>query len=173
MAAIQTGEGVLDLLAAAVEYPTPDLPSQAWDCAVTLQAIHWRAARRMVRFARFVAQTPLPTLEERYAATFDLRPVCYPYIGFHLFGETYKRGEFLARLNERYRERGFDVVGELPDHLGVVLRYLARTPDPALLEEGAIPALQRMIPPLREDPYRDPLQAILAVLRAQARGGAV
>jgi len=171
MTAIQTGELVLDLLAAALAYPTADLPAQASACADALQGVHWRAARRMARFARFVAQTPLAALEEHYAATFDLRPVCYPYVGFHLFGETYKRGEFLARLNERYRASDFEAAGELPDHLGVVLRYLARTGDPALLSEGAIPAVLRMIAPLRDNPYRDLLQAILAVLRAHARGG--
>jgi nitrate reductase delta subunit len=93
--------------------------------------------------------------------------VCYPYIGYQLFGETYKRGEFLALLNARYREAGFVVEGELPDHLSVILRYLSRTWDAALVQEGVVPALTKMLDQLPENPYRHLLRAVLAVLQEE------
>lgn len=157
---------VYELLAHLIDYPTPDLLSQVRDCAAVLKG-RSRAARHMVQFRQFVEQTASSKLEELYAATFDLKPVCYPYIGYQLFGDTYKRGELLARLNARYRENGFLVQAELPDHLGVILRYLARTWDADLVTEGMIPSLERMIEQLESNPYRDLLRAILAVLREQ------
>ena len=154
-------------LALLLDYPTPALPAHVRDCAALFKRQRSQAARPLARFRLFVEQTGLGALEELYTATFDLKPVCYPYIGFQLFGETYKRGEFLALLNARYRECGLVVQGELPDHLGQILRYLARTWDADLVLEGVIPALERMIEQLEDNPYRDPMRAILAVLREQ------
>lgn len=158
---------VYELLAHVIDYPTPDLPDQVSDCTAILKARRSRAAHHMAQFRQFVAQTAPGKLEEFYAATFDLKPVCYPYIGYQLFGDTYKRGEFLARLNARYQENGFQVERELPDHLGVILRYLARTWDADLVMEGLIPSLEQMIEQLAGNPYRDLLRAILAVLHEQ------
>jgi len=158
---------VFELLAHLINYPTSELPFQVCECAAALRAKRSRAAHPMAHFRLFVEQTKLDKLEELYTATFDLKPVCYPYIGYQLFGDTYKRGEFLARLNARYRESGFVVQGELPDHLGAILRYLARTWDADLVAEGVIPSLDRMIDQLEGNPYRDLLQAILAMLREQ------
>lgn len=168
MPTAQTVDTVHELLARTVEYPTPDLPAQARACEAALSGQHGRAARHIARFRAFVEQAEPGALEELYTATFDLRPTCYPYIGYQLFGETYKRGEFLALLNARYRQAGLAVTGgELPDHLGMILRYLARTPDADLVAEGVLPALERMIEQLQDNPYREPLRAILAVLRDQ------
>lgn len=158
---------VYELLAHLVDYPSAHLPTQVRECAAALKMQRSRAARHMTQFRLFVEQTELSELEELYAATFDLKPVCYPYIGYQLFGDTYKRGEFLARLNARYRESGFVVHGELPDHLGMILRYLARTWDADLVTEGMLPSLECMIEQLEGNPYRDLLRAILAVLREQ------
>ena len=156
---------VFELLAHLIDYPSPELPAQVRECAAALKVQRSRAARHMAHFRLFVQQAPLCRLEELYAATFDLKPVCYPYIGYQLFGDTYKRGEFLAQLNARYRESGFVVQGELPDHLSLILRYLARTWDADLVTEGVIPSLERMIGQLEANPYRDLMRAILAVLR--------
>ncbi|WP_119071942.1 nitrate reductase molybdenum cofactor assembly chaperone [Aggregatilinea lenta] len=158
---------VYELLAHLIDYPSAHLPTQVRECAAALKMQRSRAARPIGYFRLFVEQVTLNDLEELYAATFDLKPVCYPYIGYQLFGDTYKRGEFLARLNARYRESGFVVQGELPDHLGMILRYLARTWDADLVTEGMIPSLERMIEQLEGNPYRDLLRAILAVLREQ------
>jgi nitrate reductase delta subunit len=155
----------LELLAYLIEYPTSDFSVQVRECAASLRARRSRAARPIGYFRLFVEQTNLTELEELYAATFDLKPVCYPYIGYQLFGDTYKRGEFLAQLNAHYRERGFVAQGELPDQLGVILRYLARAWDADLVTEGVIPSLERMIEQLEGNPYQNLLRAILAVLR--------
>jgi len=162
-----TAEAVYDLLAQLIEYPTPDLPGQARACAAALKAQRSRAAQPMADFRRFVEQTELSKLEELYAATFDLKPVCYPYIGYQLFGDTYKRGEFLARLNSRYKESGFDAQAELPDHISMILRYLARTPDVDLVAEGVAPSLDHMIEQLEDNPYRALLRAIRITLQEQ------
>jgi nitrate reductase delta subunit len=160
-----TTEAVCELLACLMEYPTPDLTDQVRECTAALETQRSRAARHIARFRDFVEQTELCALEELYTATFDLTPVCYPYIGYQLFGDTYKRGEFLALLNARYRDNRIVVQGELPDHLGMVLRYLARMPDDDLVSEGVIPTLERMIDQLKDNPYRELVQAILVVLQ--------
>ena len=168
MASVQSTQTVLyDLLAGIVEYPTPLIAERAGECAARLAALGGQGAHSMARFHAFVTRTPIPALEEIYTATFDLRPVCYPYVGYQLFGDTYKRGEFLAQLNARYREQGFTVSGELPDHLGVILRYLARTRDQDLIEEGLAPTLKRMFDQLAGNPYRDALRAALDVVQNQ------
>jgi len=161
----QTTVTVYELLARASDYPVPEMPASVRECVAALKAQRSPAARHMARFRLFVEQTELSALEEMYAATFDLQPVCYSYIGYQLFGDTYKRGEFLARLNARYRENGVVVQGELPDHLSLILQYLACTWDYELVIEGVVPALERMIEQLKGNPYQDLLRAILIVLR--------
>jgi hypothetical protein len=75
---------------------------------------------------------PLPTLLKKIPCnrmrrvvhnTFDMQPVCYPYVGYQLFGESYKRGAFMAQLNEAYHAIGYSAGQELPDHLPVILRF--------------------------------------------------
>ncbi len=167
MVTTQTTIAVFELLAHLIDYPMPDVFVHVHQCAAALKMQRSHAARHMAQFRLFVEQAEISKLEELYASTFDLKPVCYPYIGYQLFGDTYKRGEFLAQLNARYRESGFLVQAELPDHLGVILRYLAGTWDIDLVTEGMIPSLERMIEQLEGNPYRDLLRAILAVLREQ------
>lgn len=154
-------------LAQLIEYPTPNLPEQVRACAAVLRSGGSRAAKHVESFADFVDSTPPGTLEEIYTHTFDLKPVCYPYVGFQLFGDNYKRGEFLVLLKDHYRAAGFEPEGELPDHLAVILRYLAMTEDGALITEGVIPALDRMLPALKDNPYQDVLRAILVTVRGK------
>jgi len=102
----------------------------------------------MSQFAAFVESTSLGHLEEIYTATFDLNPVCCPYVGYHLFGNDPKRADLMVKLQQGYREAGIDVGSELPDHLSLLLRYLAHIDDPELGGElaGMLigPALEKM-----------------------------
>lgn len=109
-------------------------------------------------------------MKELYTTTFDMQPVCYPYLGYQLFGESYKRGAFMAQLNEAYHTIGYSAVQELPDHVAIVLRYLGldatnRQHDfcQALINEGLIPAMEKMLKVFgegSENPYFGLLSAL-------------
>jgi nitrate reductase delta subunit len=97
-------------------------------------------------------------------------------VGFHLFGEGYKRRVFLAGLSAMYSSRGFSAGRELPDHIAVVLRFLA---GPAageeariLMEDGLTPALSKMIGTFGDpgNPYGDVLRALRLVLLPALQG---
>ncbi|MBI5387238.1 MAG: molecular chaperone TorD family protein [Verrucomicrobia bacterium] len=113
--------------------------------------------------------------EELYTATFDVTPACVAYVSIHLFGEeNFKRGEFMARLHERYSQAGFTTGGELPDHLSVLLRFAAETGEAEcreLAEFCLLGPLGKMIAALTEgNPYRALLEAVREVLHAAYPG---
>ncbi|MBI2856111.1 MAG: molecular chaperone TorD family protein, partial [Chloroflexi bacterium] len=107
------------------------------------------AAPLLHAFHTFAQETPMGRLEEVYTGFFDLNPVCHPYVGYQLFGESYKRSSFLLQLKDMYRAEGFQFSeSELPDRLSVMLRFLAHSRDGESVEEimveGLQPALARM-----------------------------
>jgi nitrate reductase delta subunit len=167
MAAQTDQQRLLSTFAELLAYPAGDLAPLARRCHALLKGRD--SAARLEAFAARAERARPHELEELYAATFDLDPTCAPYVGHHLCGDGPQRGLFLSRLAEVYRKDGFAVVapdGELPDHLTVVLRYLAAVAGgadrQALLEDGLVPALDRMVASL-DDPenvYRAVLQAL-------------
>jgi len=159
------------LFAGLLEYPAVDLGRQAGECLDWLSSAGSPAAAPLQSFCGYVREAPQARMEELYTRTFDLQAVCSPYVGYQLFGDSYKRGLFMARLNEGYRERGFSAGTELPDHVVVVLRFLALgTEDEfsqALLDEGLVPALAKMLKPLgspSDNPYSEVLGALSLAL---------
>lgn len=77
-------------------------------------------------FAEFAAASSLAELQEEYVATFDFNPATAPYLGHHLFGDNRKKGAYLIGLKEEFGRHGFIPTGhELPDHLAVLLAFLA------------------------------------------------
>jgi nitrate reductase assembly molybdenum cofactor insertion protein NarJ len=121
-------------------------------------------------FCDFVQQVQLKIVQEIYTQTFDLQGFCNPYVGQYLFGESYKRSWFMARLNQGYREHGFSSGIELPDHLAVILRFLALGIEDefcmVLKTEGAIPAVEKMLKLFDdndENPYKQVLMALTLV----------
>lgn len=92
-------------------------------------------------FAEFVAGSTLAEIQEEYVATFDFNPLAAPYLGHHLFGDNRKKGEYLIALKGEYRLHGYTPLGnELPDHLPVILRFLAH-----LFREGETGARKSFI----------------------------
>jgi nitrate reductase delta subunit len=78
------------------------------------------------RFQDFVKSVSITDLEELYTSTFDVNPVCFPYPGFHLFGENFNRADFLVKLKQKYQEHGFIAPDhELADHLAITLQFLS------------------------------------------------
>jgi nitrate reductase delta subunit len=176
------GRRILRLFADLLAYPQGDLLAKARECESWLARWDPGAVESAGAFRSAAEAAPLARLEELYTAAFDLNAAWHPYVGYHLFGESYKRSAFLLGLKERYRAEGFRFEGELPDHLRVVLGFLSACADPSLVEEVAreavLPTLERMLGPARgeagpegpeEQPASNPYRAVLESLRRALR----
>ncbi len=161
--------------ASMLDYPDTALPANATACAALLESEQSDAAPLVSGFAGYATQTRLTEIEEAYTGVFDLDPKCAPYIGYHLFGESYKRSVFLLGLNDRFGAQAYTPSGDLPDHLAVILRCLANTADEdqarELVVDAVLPALDRMTgriksPDLDESPDAEKLPDSAAARRA-------
>ena len=107
---------------------------------------------------------------ERYTVIFDMSPVCTLAVGFHVFGETYARGEFLAGITGELRGHGVSAGNEIADHLPVLLQLLGRMADAEdrqlLLSVILMPGLAKMLQELESasDPWSGVLRTLPAVL---------
>jgi len=164
-AAVADGASALPVIAGLLEYPDSDWPAKvktALDVDVTSD------------FCRAVEFISLSELQELYARTFDLNPACALEVGYHLFGENYKRGEFLANLRET--EAPFDIgqANQLPDYLPVLLRLLTKLDEEdlrlSLITQCLIPALEKMLGTFRDgaNPYSSLLAAVRQTLQSEA-----
>lgn len=153
-----------------LQYPGPGLSDRVAEGVLRLAAESPDAASLLSGFREFLDRTPPGRLEEVYTASFDLSPSCIPYVGHQIFGDGSKRGAFMSRLNEIYACHGFSAGNELPDHLTVVLRFLAGAPGGddarAIAEDGLLPALDKMVLSFdgHGNPYGDIVRALAAVL---------
>ncbi|HXX33908.1 MAG TPA: molecular chaperone TorD family protein [Thermodesulfobacteriota bacterium] len=157
-------------LAKVIDYPGSDLFQRVDECISLLPPHHEEATGLLKEFRASLGRIPLGTIEELYARTFDPQAASYPYVGYQLLGDGNHRGMFLAGLKEHYQIYDFSSGNELPDHLGVMLRFLARDDDKEEREEllslCILPALRKMVHGFSDDgnPYRKLLKAILLLL---------
>ena len=162
------------LFADILDYPAPALVEQVDELILLVAPADDAVGQLLARFRGYITGNAPGRREELYSGTFDLQPLCYPYVGYQLFGEEYRRGMFMARLREQFRCSGFAAGDDLPDHICVILRFLAgREPEEVereLVSECLVPALRKMITGITDaaNPYRDLLQALLIVLGGYA-----
>lgn len=103
-------------------------------------------------FAEFAAASSLAALQEEYVATFDFNPATAPYLGHHLFGDNQKKGGYMIMLKQQFEQSGYTPTGvELPDHLSVVLGFLAHlarqegnVTRQAFIAECVLPGVERL-----------------------------
>ena len=115
-----------ELFAALLEYPGPDYRERIGHAAEGLRTVAPCAAASLEEFARCTAGLSVETLQELYTQTFDLNPSCALEVGWHLFGESYERGEFLVKMRQQMRRFALTESVELPDHLSHALAVLGR-----------------------------------------------
>lgn len=164
---------VIAQLAGLLDYPEEGFRERLESLRAAVDGTRPEAAEALAEFERAVDALTLDRLREIYASTFDLNPACCLYAGYHLFGDSYKRGALMAKLNAEYRDRGFEPGNELPDHLGVLFRFLSELDDPGfrsiLLEELALPALSLIVKAFDEtdNVYAALTRAALLALRPE------
>lgn len=116
----------LAALGSLLEYPGEDF-QERYDAALRYAVELDLAAAVLLReFGDEMARVSVRRAQEMYSRSFDLAPVCVPYVSVHLFGaESFKRAELMTGLNAAYEQMGFDAGAELPDHVALLLRAAA------------------------------------------------
>ena len=146
------------LMADIFKYPTSDIKVQALDVVSMLQAEYPDAAEALTRYVNWINNTDQHEIEEIYAKTFHVQAICYLDLGYVIFGEDYKRGEFLVNMKREQEAVGNDLGPELPDNLGNVLTLLPKISDENFRDELAgrvmIPALRMMLKEFGEQRVR-------------------
>lgn len=162
---------VYGLLATALDYPGSALPGAVDRLLEMLPEISHEAAKALNDFRDQLQSVELTGLQEWYIRTFDFRADASLYIGHHLFGETGRRGVFIAELTGRYQKHQLPATEDLPDHISGVLRYLG-TLEPGeeaseLVHACLIPALSRInaVEAIAASPYRAVLEALPGLLQ--------
>jgi len=136
-------------LAKLFQYPTEGYIENVNACVGLLKEHYPEAAVEIAPFAALVNENSLDAIEEIFTRTFHIQAICYLDLGYVLFGEDYKRGEFLVNMKLEQRKVNHDCGEELPDNLANVLILMAKTEEQEFLNElGArivIPSLGKML----------------------------
>ena len=97
-------------------------------------------------------------------------------VGYVLFGEDYKRGQFLVHLQQEHRRAGNPCGSELADFLPNVLNLVPQWVDPQVAHEFTtvflIPAVEKMLEGFKENGnvYAGPLRTVLEILKKDFGG---
>ena len=136
-------------MAKVFAYPAEGYHYDVEFCQNLLEAQYPDAAADFRRFSEFVHNHSESECELIFTKTFHIQAICYLDLGYVIFREDYKRGEFLVNMKEEQAKVDNDCGSELPDNLANVLELMARTQDQEFLEELAVgvmqPALTSMI----------------------------
>lgn len=155
---------VFEQLAPLFRYPDAEYRLRVQACAAT------PGLEMLAGFASEIASLDSSALQERFVDAFDLRPASTLDLGWHLFGERYERGAWLAELRAELQRAGCDDSSELPDHLTQVLTLLGRLDSDRAASLARIvgPAIESLHEALVRDgsPFRHALAAVRASLDA-------
>ena len=122
----------LKALSLILSYPTRELQHAMPEIGAVLASDTrlTAAARRALRpLVEELSGRDIYELEEQFVLLFDRSRTLSLNLFEHVHGESRDRGGAMVSLVETYREGGFDpVTSELPDHLPVLLEFLATQP---------------------------------------------
>lgn len=162
-----------EALANLLEYPGQDWEERLTVCRQSLRAELPEQLTHYEEFCQRTGDFTLFALQELYTQTFDLNPVCALEVGYHLFGEDYRRGFFLAHLRETESPFALGQAQQLPDYLPVLLRLLSKLGDSELRHDlmgvCLLPALGKMHAALQEsnNPYSPLIHLVSDAVKAE------
>ena len=130
-------------------YPDKNTAELAARCLGLATDAYPDAVADLNRFAKFVMTHNAERIEEIYTRTFHIQAICYLDLGYVIFGEDYKRGEFLVNMKREQNEAENDCGDELPDNLTNVLSLLPLLSDTDFRDELVVkilvPAVKKML----------------------------
>ncbi|WP_289042318.1 nitrate reductase molybdenum cofactor assembly chaperone [uncultured Aliiroseovarius sp.] len=115
-----------------LSYPTDELQKAMPEIAAVLMSdtrLTTAARRALAPLLKALEHDDIYALQEAYVSLFDRSRTLSLNLFEHVHGESRDRGGAMVSLVETYRDAGFDpVTSELPDHLPVLLEFLATRP---------------------------------------------
>jgi nitrate reductase delta subunit len=133
-----------------LEYPQDSFFEHFSECLKNLEEKDGKLSNQLTLAFDKMKSLALSRMRENYIQTFDFNPSTSLAVGYHLFGDDYKRSKFMIGLKERYQKYGFKgESNELPDHLPLMINFLAgnkfNDDISAIVDEGIIPALNKIL----------------------------
>ena len=157
-------------LASLFSYPEKKLAKTVAEIRTIILERYPENQENINTFLSFIEETPIEKQSEYFIRTFDVQALCYLDIGYILFGEDYKRGEFLVNMRNEHNKANNDCGSELADHLPNMLKLLPKIADRNFAKELAycimIPALKEMLKNFKDDNnvYRKNLTTLLNIM---------
>ena len=164
------------ILAGLFDYPdqkTDDLIRLTNDL---LHANNPAATTPFLQFQQTILGMDLHSREEYFINTFEVEALISMDLGYILFGEDYKRGNFLAMMQQEQISAGNDLGSELADHLPNVLRLLPLMPDKEVAAELAfsimLPAIREILKKFEntDNVYQYAFETVLRIMEADFSG---
>ena len=152
------------------DYPSGDYNTVVDKLLQELQPYGESPVDDFLPVAGHFTSNPVTELQEYYIRTFDVNAACYLDIGYVLFGEESKRGQFLLNMKREQLKAGNNCGTEFADHLPNVLNLLPKLTDLLFREELVVsmllPALKHMLENFRteENSYRGLLKLLVMAL---------
>lgn len=163
-------------LANLFRYPSEQSSAHVKKCSQLINEEFPELISMLRPFQKHCVDKTLAELQEYYIKTFDVTAVCFLDIGYVLFGEDYKRGDFLVFMKQEQAKAQNDCGVELPDHLPNVLTLIPKLDNPSLAEELVIsltiPALKEMISQFKNtgNVYCQLLEMLVGILQKEYAG---
>ena len=136
-------------LANLFRYPDNDYITHVNKCADMLKEYYPQAYEKLEPFVKGINSKSIVEIEELFGKTFHIQAICYLDLGYVLYAEDYKRGDFLVQMKNEQRKVGNDCGVELADNLPNALTLLPLLEDDDFREELSvrmyIPALETML----------------------------
>src|SRR4030066_605457 len=171
------GKDPYSLLAGLLDYPAEDIQSKVEE-AINIVGGHTEYPKEVTEslkeFKKVLAEMSLDDLQGVYSYTFEMSSDHSLDMGSHIL-EGFKRSGTLVHIKTMYRRFEFPFEslskGELPDHLPLVLRFLAFVKDEQVKKDFrmdfVIRALEKLYKNFQQDqenPYGHIITAVYKVL---------
>lgn len=156
-------------------YPDQNYFIESKKCLDELNRIHPSAGLIFSSFYDKISKVDLSSLEELFIKTFDVQAICYLEVGYVLFGEDYKRGKLLVKLQQEHTKTSNNCGIELPDHLSNIVNLLPEITDTetvtTLVTHLIIPSIKKMLESFKDSQniYQYALNALLISLQEETK----
>lgn len=135
-------------LANLFRYPEENYKNNAKKCSSFIKCAYPTAYETAQPFFEYIKNENIQEIEELFGKTFHIQAICYLDIGYVLFAEDYKRGEFLVKMKAEQEKANNDCGVELADNLPNVLSLIPLFEDEfrkEFMEKVLSQALKKMI----------------------------